>query len=192
MQITLIRHLPTNWNVKTWLQGRQDIDILPITVAEKHKIENNQNQLRMLSPFELILASTLKRTHQTARLYGLEAETEELLDELDFGKFEGQPKNQLISELGVSWVNNPSEVVLGESIVQLEMRIIKFLQKYKESHNILVFGHGSWIRAFISLIQYGHINQMNKISVNNNECITLTFDVNHILNRILKKEDPSI
>ena len=31
MQITLIRHLPTEWNKKQKLQGRRDIGISPIT-----------------------------------------------------------------------------------------------------------------------------------------------------------------
>ncbi|PLR67106.1 histidine phosphatase family protein [Bacillus sp. UMB0893] len=183
MQITLIRHLPTEWNVKTWLQGRQDIDILPITEDIQHKIETNQQHLKKLSPFEFVLASTLKRTHQTAQLYGMDAKTDVLLDELNFGRFEGRPKGNMISELGVSWLENPRELVLGERIVKLEERIINFLKKYKESNNILIFGHGSWIRAFISLVQYGHINQMNQISVHNNECNTLTFDENNIIER---------
>ena len=95
MQITLIRHLPTEWNVNTWLQGRQDIEILPITDCDQLEIVKNQNILSRLQPFDIILASTLKRTQQTAQMYGMNVVIEPLLDELDFGDFEGRPKEEL-------------------------------------------------------------------------------------------------
>ena len=52
MQITLIRHLPTEWNVNTWLQGRQDIEILPITDRDQLEMVKNQNNLSRLQPFD--------------------------------------------------------------------------------------------------------------------------------------------
>lgn len=174
MQITLIRHLPTEWNQKTWLQGRRDIELALLT-EEFHKgIFENQQLLKKLPPFDLVLASTLKRTHQTAQLYGYQAETEGLLDELDFGPFEGQPKEKLIEVYGEKWRENPKELILGESIQNLEERIVLFLDKYKDYENLLVFGHGSWIRAILSYSQHGHVNHMNKIAVDNNQCITLS------------------
>ena len=142
-------------------------------------------------PFDLILASTLKRTQQTAQMYGMNVVTEPLLDELDFGKFEGRPKEELIKELGERWLEKPKRITLGESIIHLENRIVDFIKKYEGYDNILVFGHGSWIRAFISLVQNGHINGMNRIHVPNNKCITLTFDVNK-LDNIKNAENPFI
>ncbi|WP_394232326.1 histidine phosphatase family protein [Niallia oryzisoli] len=176
MRATFIRHLPTEWNKKTLLQGKRDIDISPITERLQVEIHENQKLLSTLAPFNLVLASTLKRTHQTAQLYGYRAETEGLLDELDFGPFEGRPKEELFKAYGRGWEDNPQEIVLGESVLNLEKRIRDFLDKYKQQENILLFGHGSWIRAIVSYAQYGHINYMNKIIVRNNECITLTFD----------------
>jgi broad specificity phosphatase PhoE len=191
MQITLIRHLPTEWNVNTWLQGRQNIEILPMTERDQLEMVKNQNNLIRLQPFDIILASTLKRTQQTAKMYGMNVVTEPLLDELDFGKFEGRPKEELLRELGESWLENPRELQLGESVIHLENRIVDFIKKYISYDNILVFGHGSWIRAFISLVQNGHINRMNRIHVPNNTCITLTFDVNKLYN-IKNAENPFI
>ncbi|WP_338472204.1 histidine phosphatase family protein [Niallia sp. XMNu-256] len=181
MQITFIRHLPTEWNAKTWLQGRQDIDIIPVNKEVQRKINNNKQQLEKLAPFELILASTLKRTHQTAEQYGLEVLTEPLLDELNFGPYEGRPKAELINDKGEDWLEHPKDLILGESLVHFENRILKFLEKYKDSHQILVFGHGSWIRACISIVQDGNINGMNQLVVENNECITLNIDTHAIL-----------
>jgi broad specificity phosphatase PhoE len=176
MQITVIRHLPTEWNKKTWLQGRRDIGLSQVSEELSKGIEDNRKVLENLAPFDLILASTLQRTHQTANLYGYTYEIEGLLDELDFGTFEGVPKQKLIEKYGEEWFENPRELVLGESIKDLEKRILLFLDKYQKYTNILAFGHGSWIRAMISYANYGDINQMNKIEVVNNACITLSIE----------------
>ncbi|MGG3470287.1 phosphoglycerate mutase family protein [Neobacillus pocheonensis] len=173
MQLTLIRHLPTEWNIKTWLQGRRDIEISDITAEVDKKIADNQLLLQSRSPFNHVLASSLKRTHQTAQLYGYKCETEELLDELDFGIFEGVPKAKMIEEFGDKWTESPKDIVLGESIQNLEERIVVFIEKYRHAPNVLAFGHGSWMRAIVSYKQYGHINNMNKITIGNNECITI-------------------
>jgi broad specificity phosphatase PhoE len=176
MIITLIRHLPTDWNKKKWLQGRRDIGISNLTEDIQTGITSNQQLLKKLSPFDLVIASTLKRTHQTAQLYGYRFESDRLLDELDFGPFEGLPKEKLYEKYGDCWFNTPKDLVLGESLRNLEKRVILFLDKYKESRNILLFGHGSWIRALISFHNYGHINNMNKTTVGNNQCITLSLN----------------
>lgn len=173
MQITLIRHLTTEWNQLQKLQGRQDINILPITDTDKEKISLNKQKLEALSPFDYVLASSLKRTQQTASLYGYHPQIEPLLDELNFGPFEGLTKQHLIAKFGNIWVNHPSVIMLGEPITQLEERIIAFLHKYREGKNILIFGHGMWIRALLSYHQFGHINEMNKITIQNNECINI-------------------
>jgi broad specificity phosphatase PhoE len=176
MQITVIRHLPTEWNKQTWLQGRQDIELAQVSDELLEGIEENQKVLQKLAPFDIVLASTLQRTHQTANLYGYKYEIEALLDELNFGPFEGVPKHKLIEKYGEVWFENPRELVLGESLKNLEKRIVMFLDKYQKNTNILAFGHGSWIRAMISYANYGDINQMNKIDVVNNACMTLNIE----------------
>jgi broad specificity phosphatase PhoE len=174
MQITLIRHLPTEWNKNHILQGRRDIEICPLSTEDRKNINNNLKLLKELSPFAFILASSLKRTHQTALQYGFLSETESLLDELDFGPFEGHSKEELIATYKNTWMESPRKLVLGESLKNLENRILLFLDKYERASNILVFGHGSWIRALVSFCHDGHINNMNKIEIQNNQLITLS------------------
>lgn len=173
MQITLIRHLPTEWNQKNLLQGRRDICVLPPTEELYKEINVNLQYLNGLQPFDLVLCSTLRRTFQTAQLYGYEAETESLLDELDFGPFEGKRKEKLLQEYGEKWTKNPRELNFGVKIQNLEERITVFLDKYKNCKNLLVFGHGCWIRGMLSFHQFGHINHMNQMAFRNNEVITL-------------------
>jgi len=173
MIITVIRHLPTEWNKKTWLQGRRDIEISPINEEVYTQISKNERLLKQLPPVDLVLASTLRRTHQTAKLYGYHPETEGLLDELDFGPFEGRPKERLIQTYGAEWFEKPKELVLGEGLEELEHRIRLFIDTYQNYNHILVFGHGSWIRGLLSYVEHGDINKMNKITIENNACKTL-------------------
>ncbi len=175
MQLTLIRHLPTVWNKNTWLQGRKDIAISFLTESDKQKIEQNLIVLNHLAPIDLVLASSLRRTQQTANAYGYQPEIDPLLDELDFGPFEGEPREKLLALHGDAWINNPIELVLGESVLDLGNRVCSFLEKYYDAGNILVFGHGCWIRALLSYFHYGHFNNMNRLTLLNNECVTLEF-----------------
>jgi len=45
MQVTLIRHLPTQWNQNQKLQGKQNIPILPISKSLQLEIEKNKEKL---------------------------------------------------------------------------------------------------------------------------------------------------
>lgn len=172
MQITLIRHLPTDWNTMSLLQGRQDIGISPVSKSHQKRIEINKLQLEKLAPFDMVVASTLKRTYQSAKYYHYDPKKEALLNEFDFGRYEGLPKEILLKDLRGQWFKNPETIVLGESMLKLQDRITSFLEKYKRYQNILLFGHGCWIRAFLSYIQAGHINNMNdKIVLHNDPII---------------------
>ncbi|MEH7381885.1 phosphoglycerate mutase family protein [Bacillus sp. JJ1533] len=172
MELTLIRHLPTEWNLKGILQGSHDIPIIEITKTTKEEIK--RNKLRLKQHYSLTLASSLIRTQQTASAYGYKHFTiEPLLNELHFGDFEGKEKKQLIEAHKNKWFTNPREIVLGEKIANLEMRVRTFLQKYKDYESLLVFGHGSWIRACLSYSKFGNINEMNQIEMKNNQMLTI-------------------
>lgn len=183
MQITLIRHLPTEWNKQRRLQGQRDIEIAPPSKEILEEIIKNKKDLRKWEPFDYILSSTLKRTKQTAALYGYEPKSEPLLDEYDFGPFEGKKKELLLKEHGDKWIQSPSELTFGEGMNQLRQRILTFLKEYKPAANLLLFSHGTWTRALISFHQYGHINSMNKLVVQNNQLITLSFSEDKLGNR---------
>jgi broad specificity phosphatase PhoE len=177
MYLVLIRHLPTDWNKQGLLQGRQDVPIDPITPNIWNQIHKNKQLLNEIGPFDIVLTSTLKRTQQTALAYECTHFTcDELLDELNFGSFEGLQKRKLIETFHSEWLEQPRKLVLGESLAAFENRIFAFLDKYASYQKILAFGHGAWIRAVTSIHQTGNINQMNKIVVENNAIIQLDFN----------------
>ena len=173
MKAYLIRHLPTEWNKKNLLQGKKDISILNISNEDKLQMEKNL-QFINTQRFDKVLTSTLKRTQQTANIYGYDAfQAEPLLDELNFGIFEGLPKSKLIEGTNNFWIEDPKTLVLGESLQNFEDRLILFLSKYRRYKKILIFGHGAVIRALTSINNGKNIDSMNKIEIQNNSITIL-------------------
>lgn len=173
MELTLVRHLTTPWNRKQRLQGQQDISIVEdAAIAYASTIDENKRKLLQSEPYDIVLASALKRAQQTAWIYGYgEPVIEPWLNELDFGSFEGRPKPELVARFGERWYVNPRNLVLGESFLDLERRVLAVLENYKAYEHILIFGHGSWIRALLSIAYYGDVRAMNRLKVDNNEWV---------------------
>jgi broad specificity phosphatase PhoE len=172
MELILIRHLQTRWNLERRLQGSQDISILEPSEAHLECIEKNKAILKRHEPFDAVMVSSLQRTKQTAKQYGYEyPKIEELLDELNFGEYEGRKKESIWTN--PEWKRNPRSMKLGESLIDFENRLITFLAEFQNLGKILIFGHGSWIRAMMSLVNYGDINAMNSFKVKNNDLVQL-------------------
>ena len=167
----LIRHLPTAYNREGRIQGQRDIPIEQPAAGEAAAMESNRERLRRIGPFDAVLASTLMRSRMTARCYGLPFRVEPLVDELDFGPYEGRLKSDLIRELGRGWMETPHLLTLGEPIINVQTRIETFVDRYSAANKVLVFGHGAWMRAFVCLRRTGSIAEMNKIEVEHNRII---------------------
>jgi len=175
MKIFLIRHLETALNQKGVLQGRRDISILTPSSKTREQISRNKKLLDKGDGFDHILISRLKRTRMTAELYTeRHCTVEPLLDELDFGYYEGRKKETLLAEQEL-WLTDPASLTLGEPLLSLENRISQFLMKYKRANSILVFGHGAWMRALLSYVEHRNIGKMNSIEIANNQIILVDY-----------------
>ena len=164
----LIRHLPTLWNLKGILQGRSDTSIADINADDRVEIVKNRKQLKSINA--RIFSSPRLRARQTAVAYQLgEAEESSLLDELNFGSYEGKPKSELVKFKNGLWKNFPTRVELGESWEEFEERIQSFLYRFDTSDKVIVFGHGAWIRAAVALCLFKDINRMNMLEIRNNQ-----------------------
>lgn len=173
MKIYLIRHFETDWNAQGILQGSRDISINqnidPESVADNSKLIEGID-------FDCILTSKYKRTKQTAKHYGIKDVKEEVLvNEVNFGKYEGRPKKEMLEDLGEQWRNDPKSLHLGESMIDFEARLFSFLRVYSNCQNVLVFTHGGVIRGLRSIKENGNIDRMNHFHVKNNELVQLEF-----------------
>lgn len=175
MKIYIIRHLETEYNKKGVLQGRWDIPILAPSAKTRKQINKNKKLLDEVGRFDHILISQLQRTRMTAELYTNEKlAVEPLLDELDFGCYEGFTKEAFLAEQ-TQWLTNPLSMTLGESLLAFQCRVSQFIQKYTGAKTLLAFGHGAWIRAFLSYVEHGNINKMNSIEVINNQIVLVDY-----------------
>lgn len=173
--ILAIRHLQTHKNQIGVLQGLMDTSIAPIATEDHRRISLNKVVIEKFQPIDAVYCSTLCRTRQTANVYGFDKYiTTPLLNELDFGRFENAPKQKMVDALEPSWTVQPRSLILGEPLVSLEARILLFLAEQPNYKTILLFGHGAWLRALLSISLQGNIDMMNRISISNNEILHLS------------------
>jgi broad specificity phosphatase PhoE len=172
MLLVCVRHLPTSWNEKLLLQGQRDIPLIKPDEETLEQVRLSRRKLSELGPFDSVWTSTLERAQHTARLYGYdELVIDPLLDELSFGPFEGRHRDELNAAHGEEWMKDPRGLVLGESLQALHERINAFLEKCSGDRKVLVFGHGSWMRALRSIMENGDVRAMNQRWVANNEIL---------------------
>jgi len=177
MELLIIRHLPTKYNKSGILQGRLNADIDSPNQEQRLQIAENQKKIHQVGAINKVLCSSLNRTSQTALEYGYDEKRcvrEPLLDELDFGFYEGRPRQEMLEKLGEDWLHNPKILTLGEPILALQQRFSELLKKYAQEERLLLFSHGAWTRALLSYSQTGDIANMNQVIVNNNDMLHLT------------------
>jgi broad specificity phosphatase PhoE len=177
VKLIAIRHLMTPWNKRLELQGARDISIIsPPDEGAQALVESQKNLLKKTS-FDSVYVSPLKRTQETSAYYGyVDFVIDPYLQELNFGEYEGKSKQKIIEDYGQQWLETPSEIILGEPMLALQKRVTTFISRQNDESTILVFGHGNWIRALMSLVEINSINNMNKIHLDNSQLVEL--DIN--------------
>jgi broad specificity phosphatase PhoE len=184
MTIFAIRHLKTPLNKLNLLQGSLDIEEVILEYSDLLEISKIKKKLS-LHDFSKIYTSELKRTQITAEIYGFhQYEKCNFLNELSFGSFEGEEKNVFLKQVGEKWFSNPKETILSEEIFLLESNVISFLKSIKENDVVLIFAHGAFMRALVALIKTGKLENMNNLTIKNNELIELKFSRKEIGNLI--------
>jgi broad specificity phosphatase PhoE len=172
-RVTLVRHLPTQWNLEGRLQGTQDIDVhkrAGATVAIAEKVR----RLLQDRSFDRVWTSELRRTRQTAELLGYESTSvSEQLNELDFGFWGGRLASDLHAHSNGAWFSDPSQLELGESFESFVARVRSFMNEVHNSDcsSVLIIGHGAWIRCFIALADSKDVRHMNQVLVGNGEVV---------------------
>ena len=191
MRIFAIRHLMTQWNKLKLLQGRSDQSILYPDEEELLILKENVKQIKEHGPFDKVLTSSLKRTFETAFLYGYDSakvNKEPLLDELDFGKkLEGESREG-ITDIWETALKKEQDLIFGESMERFASRVKQFIEKYKEYKTLLVFGHGVWLRALISLSRHGDLNHLAEVNLKNNQLFICDVNIEAFSSAVLENE----
>jgi isoleucyl-tRNA synthetase len=120
----------------------------PLDLEGIKQVENSAKFLKD-KKIDLVFASNLKRTKQTAEIVskeiGVKVKYDKRLREIDFGECNGKSKNDYLRNYSVNEdrFTNPPEK--GETYNEVKLRVINFIEnlesKYK-GKNILIVSHG--------------------------------------------------
>lgn len=167
MQIVLVRHGATDWNLEHRCQGSSDRDLSEVGVRQAEDIGA---QLRTEN-VSAIYASDLKRARRTAEVIGqphhLPVIIEERIRELDHGKLEGLTFTEIKENFGeflTRWRTEPAELQVpgGERLIDVAERAWSGLNQIVEHHasseNIVVVSHNFPIVGIVCRITGTHLN----------------------------------
>jgi broad specificity phosphatase PhoE len=149
--ITLIRHAESQANHDGVWNGRTDG---PLSDHGKASLEHLASRLSG-HRFDIVVSSPMGRARETAACFATEVEESEDLLELDIGKWEGRPHEQILAEGG----DRLREAILGrelplgetgESLTEMHQRVIRALdslaERIGEDGHAAVVTHGGVIQ----------------------------------------------
>ena len=167
MQIVLVRHGATDWNLQHRCQGSSDRELSAVGARQA------ENIAALLSGESLtaIYASDLKRARRTAEAIGqphqMPVRIERSLRELDHGELEGLTFNEIKRNFGeflTRWRSEPAELQIpgGERLIDVAERAWTGLNQIAERHgaddNIVVVSHNFPILGIVCRITGTHLN----------------------------------
>ena len=85
MEILLTRHGQTEWNLLKKVQGKADIELNETGIQQAETTRDSLKEERI----DLIVCAPLKRAIQTAEIINQGRNIRMIIDERDFGEFEG-------------------------------------------------------------------------------------------------------
>ena len=129
VEIILVRHGETEWNIKEIFRGRIDIELNETGIKQAELLAEYLSQVEM----EAIYSSPLKRALKTAEViasyHNLDVEIAPGLIDFDYGEWQGLPHQEVknkYKELYAEWIKNPHRVKMpgGESLDDVRRRAI--------------------------------------------------------------------
>ena len=144
MELLVVRHGQTDWNLLHKAQGQTDIELNETGIEQAYEISNKLKN----TDIDLIISSPLKRAMQTANIIRSNRNISILIDariiERNFGELEGLSADEI--DFASLWDCDKDCIIeRGESIKDMFSRVYLFLdeilKKYKDKR-ILLVTHG--------------------------------------------------
>jgi broad specificity phosphatase PhoE len=174
MQVLLLRHGATDWNLQGRCQGATDLDLNDAGIRQAEAIAARLSNEKL----DAIYSSNLKRAQQTARLvsrpHRLSITIEEDVRELDHGALEGLTFNDIkrnFPDFIQKWRTEPAEIQVpgGERLVDVAQRawrgLHRVLQRHKADDTVVVVSHNFPILGIVCRITGTHLNQYRSFHV---------------------------
>lgn len=167
MQVILVRHGATDWNLQGRCQGSTDRDLSEIGIRQAEKIA----ELLREEEIHAIYSSHLRRARQTAERisqpHNLPVLIEEEVRELDHGELEGLTFNEIkagYADFLARWRSEPAEICVpgGERLADVARRawdsLNQIVQRHSEAARILVVSHNFPILGIVCRVSGTHLN----------------------------------
>ena len=151
--IYIVRHGQTNMNHRKVLQGRSDVPLDEIGIAQAHVAAEKLTDIR----FDRVYTSPLKRAIQTAKIIApyVEPVIESRLIEMDYGTYEGCDLTQLPPEIITffsDFVHNPAPDGM-EQLSDVVARVGSFLEELRNAEgNILLSAHAISMKGMLEYL----------------------------------------
>lgn len=152
LELWLVRHGETVWNVAGRVQGRGDPELSNTGCEQARKLRPRLAH----TDFTLVVSSDSRRSVQTAWLALPKAplQTDPRLRELDFGAWEGRTWGEVAAtdpDALTAWYANPyvNAPTDGESYTALVRRTRGWSESLPKSGRVLAFTHGGPIRSLL-------------------------------------------
>ena len=168
MQIVLVRHGATDWNLEHRCQGSSDRDLSDVGRRQAEQLGERLRQ----ETIHGVYASDLRRARRTAevisRHHNLPVIVEESIRELDHGHLEGLTFNEIKQNYGdflTRWRSEPAELRVpgGERLADVAERawlgLNQIVARHDAGDNIVVVSHNFPIVGIVCRITGTHLNQ---------------------------------
>lgn len=174
MQIFLVRHGATDWNLQGRCQGATDLDLSEVGVRQAEQIATSLTN----ETIHGIYSSNLKRAQQTAQFFSLHHQLPVLIEtdvrELDHGELEGltfaEIKENYLQFIQ-KWRTEPAEIQVpgGERLVDVARRawngLNRIVQRHAAEEAVVVVSHNFPILGIICRITGTHLNNYRTFHV---------------------------
>ncbi len=157
MNLLLIRHGQTNWNLEQRFQGQSDIPLNETGRNQAHALADRLSA----EPFEAVYSSDLQRATETANIItqisGCKPDLR--LREVNFGDWEGLTYDEIKAKHPDTLADWEADIFKnapphGETLEGLSVRVQSMLDELREKHedqNILIVAHGGVLQTLICL-----------------------------------------
>ena len=172
MELCFIRHGQTDFNLRRIIQGSGVNSSLNETGRAQARAF--YDAYKSVS-FDKVIASGLRRTHETVQPWtdaGLPLEIEPLINEMNWGVYEGKPGDEAMHKVYKAMIadwgggNFDARLEGGESARELSERLSAFLESLKNrtENRLLICSHGRSLRCLVTLMKGQHLREMENVS----------------------------
>ena len=168
MQIVLVRHGATDWNLQHRCQGSSDRDLSEVGLRQAEEIAALLRQ----ETIHAVYSSDLKRARRTAEVisdyHRLPVIIEQSIRELDHGHLEGLTFNEIKQNHGeflVRWRSEPAQLQVpgGERLADVAERawlgLNQIVARHEPADTIVVVSHNFPIVGIVCRITGTHLNE---------------------------------